>query len=427
VLNVRNILIALICLSPLILLWDKIIIQGVLAGVVAVALAITAYNLRPGETEFLVSVPRLFFVTTAIPAVWIVVQILPLYWFTHPIWRSAATVFQHPVVGTISADPGVSIIALGHYLIMAAVAFVSAAVSVDRLRATWVLFALTAATSLTAVLLTIHYFYPDGWLAGAQYEQAKDCAVLGTIIAGAACVRSVERYEKHRTASRSEIVLVQRLVIFGLAFIVCGQALAFTSRHAIFASLVGIGTLACIIIIRRFGLGFFGIGGMLLVIVGMAMVVLGTQPTQRGMSGTLAFASDATSTSRLSQRMLDDAPLVGTGAGTFAALAPVYREMGDSQFDATASTAAATLAIELGSPMLLLIIVAIATSTVVLLRASLLRGRDSFYPAMAGAALITLLLLAFINAGLLGNTTGLIAAATVGLGFAQSKSRNVLS
>jgi hypothetical protein len=77
--------------------------------------------------------------------------------------------------------------------------------------------------------------------------------------------------------------------------------------------------------------------------------------------------------------------------------------------------------------MLLLIIAAIATSTVVLLRASLLRGRDSFYPARAGAALITLLLLAFINAGLLGNTTGLIAAATVGLGFAQSKSRNVLS
>jgi hypothetical protein len=60
---------------------------------------------------------------------------------------------------------------------------------------------------------------------------------------------------------------------------------------------------------------------------------------------------------------------------------------------------------------------------VVLHRASLQRGRDSFYPAMAGAALTTLLLSAFTNAGLLGNATGLIAAAAVGLGFTQSKSR----
>jgi hypothetical protein len=48
---------------------------------------------------------------------------------------------------------------------------------------------------------------------------------------------------------------------------------------------------------------------------------------------------------------------------------------------------------------------------------------DSFYPAMAGAALITRLLLAFTNAGSLGNATGLIAAMAVGLGFAESKSR----
>jgi hypothetical protein len=425
VLNVRNILTGLICLSPLILLWDKVIVQGMLAGVVAVALAITAQNLRPGETIFLVSVVRLFVVATAIPALWITIQILPLHLFVHPIWKSAATVFQHPIAGTISADPGTSIIALGHYLTIAAVAFVSAAVSVDRLRATWILFALIAATSLTAVLLTIHWFFPDGWLTGAQYEQAIDCAGLGTIIAGAACIRSVERYETHRNASRSEVIFAQRLVIFGLAFIVCGQAFALNaSKPAIFATAFGVGTLACIIIIRRFGLRLYGIGGMLLVVVGIVMIVLATQPTNRGVSGTLAFASDASSTNLLSQRMLDDAPLVGTGAGTFGALAPIYREMGDARSEGAASTAAATLAIELGSPIMLVIIAAIATGIVVLLRASLQRGRDSFYPAMAGAALIALLLLSFINAGLLGSTTGLMAAAAVGLGFAQSKSRN---
>ena len=62
-------------------------------------------------------------------------------------------------------------------------------------------------------------------------------------------------------------------------------------------------------------------------------------------------------------------------------------------------------------------------SIVILLRASLRRGRDSFYPAMAGSRPIALLLFSFINPGLLGTATSLIAAAVIGLGIAQSKSR----
>jgi hypothetical protein len=52
------------------------------------------------------------------------------------------------------------------------------------------------------------------------------------------------------------------------------------------------------------------------------------------------------------------------------------------------------------------------------------RGRDSFYPAMAGGCLITLLLLSFNNVGLFGTATSLIAAAVIGLGIGQSKSRS---
>ena len=40
------------------LLWDGLIMQGLLAGIIAVALGITAQTLRPGETEFLVSIFR---------------------------------------------------------------------------------------------------------------------------------------------------------------------------------------------------------------------------------------------------------------------------------------------------------------------------------------------------------------------------------
>jgi uncharacterized membrane protein YjjP (DUF1212 family) len=123
--------------------------------------------------------------------------------------------------------------------------------------------------------------------------------------------------------------------------------------------------------------------------------------------------------------MLDDAPVVGTGAGTFAAVAPIYREMDDPASGSVAATAAGTFAIELGQPMLWLITATTVGFILMLLRASLQRGRDSFYPAMGGSCLITLLLLAFTNAGLLGTATSLIAAAVLGLGFAQSKSRTV--
>ena len=55
-LTVRNTLVALICISPFILVWDGLIAQGIVAGIIAFALAITARTLRPGETEFLVSI-----------------------------------------------------------------------------------------------------------------------------------------------------------------------------------------------------------------------------------------------------------------------------------------------------------------------------------------------------------------------------------
>jgi hypothetical protein len=51
------------------------------------------------------------------------------------------------------------------------------------------------------------------------------------------------------------------------------------------------------------------------------------------------------------------------------------------------------------------------------------RGRDWFYAACGASCLITLLALAFSNAGLFGTAISIIAPAAFGLAFAQSKSR----
>ena len=125
------------------------------------------------------------------------------------------------------------------------------------------------------------------------------------------------------------------------------------------------------------------------------------------------------------QRVLADTPLWGNGAGTFSAIAPIYSDIDETVPIVGPPTVAAATAIELGSPALWFVMVATMAAIVVLFRAAMQRGRDSFYPTAGASCLLTLLLLAFVNSGLLGMAEAIIAAATVGLAFAQSKSRSV--
>src|SRR6516162_2297410 len=216
--KVRFILVALICAAPVMLLWDGLIMQGLLAGMIAVALGITAQTLRPGETEFLVSIFRPLAAVGAVPAVWVVIQLLPLRLLAHPIWKSAETALGHPVAGTISVDPGASIIALGQYLSIVGVALLSAAVAVDRQRAEWILFALTAAGVGLALIL----FFPGAQFSTFARAQAIDCVSMGTIIAGTACIRTIERYETRRSSPpRSVPVLLWTFVACSTALMIC--------------------------------------------------------------------------------------------------------------------------------------------------------------------------------------------------------------
>ena len=203
----------------------------------------------------------------------------------------------------------------------------------------------------------------------------------------------------------------------------CAAAVLFDeSPEVLFAMVSGVAIIAWIIVVRRFRLGVWGVAPFVVVAIGVALLVSATHPIERGRSILLAFASSS-SPGGVSERMLRDAPVVGTGAGTFAALVPIYREIDDPPGSSVASTTVATLAIELGRPMLWLFVMAVVASVLIFLRAALQRGRDSFYPAMGGGCLVTLLLLTFVNAGLLGNAAGLIAAIMFGLAIAQSKSR----
>jgi hypothetical protein len=423
--NARFILVALICAAPAILLWDGLITQGLVAGVVAAGLTITARTLREGETEFLLPIIRPLAALAALPALWMVIQLLPVRAFAHPIWRSAESALGHSLTGAISVDVGATILAFGQYLSVVAVAFLSAAIAVNRERAEWLLFALTSAGTAIAILpLCYDVLSPDGRWSPFEQAQAIDCAALGAIAAIAACIRTVERNETAHLSSKKSIVSAPRhtlsiIIICGVAALLCLATLVFNgTRGALLGTACGIAALATVVFIRRTRLGAWGTPIIAAPAAAIALLIIATQP-----EGSLLSAYAASPTA-ISNRVLADAPLVGTGAGTFAAMAPIYREIDDTSSDSVVSTSAAGIAIELGRPMLWLIVAATALAILMLIRASLQRGRDSFYSAAAAGCFITLLLLAFINAGLSGLATDLLAAVVLGLGFAQSKSRS---
>ena len=420
----RLILTFLVLVSPLILFWEGSVTQGLVAGVAAGALAITAATLRQGETEFLVSVIRPAAVIAIIPALWIFVQVLPLPPLAHPIWASTETALEHRVLGTISIDPAASIIALGQYLIFLSVALVSAAVAVDRNRAEPLLLSLTVA----AAIIALFELLPEPLFAFPERYHRIDCLAIGIVIATATCVRLIERYQsRHSTPLQSVSVLAGAFGICSLALCGCFVALFFDGTgESVIAASGGLAVFFCLMIIRRFRLGLWGLTAAGILMIGIAYLLVASHPMGPNNSVLLAFAdSSSASSTTLSGRMLADAPLFGTGAATFSAVAPFYQQINDPAPEAEAATTAATLAIELGRPMIWLIVAATVFLLGFLLYASLQRGRDSYYAAMGASCLLTLLILAFINSGLSGTTDGLMAAVAIGIAIAQSKGRTL--
>lgn len=428
----RLLLVALICASPAVLFFDGPIMRGILAGVAAVGIAIVSRTMRPGETQFFLSFAKRAAMLVAIPALWMLVQVLPLPFLAHPIWTSAETAIGHPIRGSISIDIGASVTALGFYLNIVAIAFWSAAVAVDRQRAEWILFSLMIATALIGLTIAATNFFglPHFNATTALFErtQAVDCVAMGVMIAGAATIRTLERYETRRASpDRSVSALLRTFAACGIALAICMVVLIMSAPvGTLVATGFGAVALTSVVLIRRLGLGAWGTVAIAVLAIAIAGFLATNEPGLRTKSFTLAFATDAPeSLTSMSQRVLGDAPLKGTGAGTFAAIAPIYRDIDDQSVISTAPTAAAAIAIELGRPMLWLIVATIAGAIYGLLRAALRRGRDSFYPMAGASCLITLLFLCFMNMGVLGSAAAMIAAATLGLAIAQSKSRSV--
>lgn len=421
----------LIITTPVSLIFDGPISYGLITAVAAISVAVVALRIRRGETEFLLSVIKPVSLVAAIPALWMVMQVLPLGFLgiAHPIWQSAATTLELPIAGSISIDPGATIIALTRYLSMAAIALVAATVAIDRYRAGWILSALTVATTLIAVMLLatsggIVTLPGNGTLP--INSAATDCAALGIIIAVAAVLHTFER--GHAMADLGGSVIWLRLTFAAclIAYAICCLALILgTTGQAYFAVGCGIAVLAAALIVRYFGLGPWGISAVVSVAL---VVVIATVLFQSGGKNSdlmLSFATGASAQIALTQRILADTPWAGTGAGTFAAVLSIYRSIDELGTGVMAPAAMPAIAVEMGRPFLWIIVLAATGFAISLLRGAARRRRDLFYSIAGASSVVTITLLGFGNAGLLSAPVGVIMAAIVGLAVAQSKSRAI--
>jgi len=428
--NALVVLIIVIIASPAILLFDGPIVQALVTGAAAGGVAIVSGAMRPGETTFFLSFAGPAALFAAVPAVWMLFQVAPLGMFAHPIWTSAQGALGHPIVGSISVDVGAGAQALGRYITIVAIGFWTAAAAVDRSRAERILFALVTATgliALTAMAAVLFEFQGFTNAAGFELVQATDCILIGVIVAGAAMVRTLERYETRRAhPDRSVATLAVTFAACAAVFALCVAALLVLAPVSVLVPAgYGIGALLAIVLIRRLDLGRWGIATIYVPAVVLAALLGAGKASMATQDLSLVFATAPEALVSTSQRLLTDAPLLGTGAGTFAAIAPIYHDIDDNTALSTAPTFAAATAIELGRPFLWLLVLTIGGTIAILLRAALRRGRDSFYAAAGAGSLIALLLLIFMNAGLLGTATAVIAAATLGLALAQCKSRSL--
>jgi len=423
------ILLCLLSLCPIIITADGPLLLPFIPLLLSGGLIIVSKKLPPGEMQHLNSVfSRPLIIGAAIPAGWMIVQMLPLPFLANPIWTSVSPGLPRGVTGSISVDIGATALALVHYLSAAGMLLFAAAVTVNRERAETILISATAAAALVSVACLVQDLFVEGYFGInilAHREQAFDIACLGVILSAACGLFVFERHETRGVGTRG----ARRKFLLALAaclvsFVLCAGAIAVTRAGSlIFAAGSGFLTFIAVAAIRRWALGRLGAAAISVTaaVIAIALVtVAASDPDPR-----FAFVKKSRASIELTQRILSNAPFFGVGAGSFMSLKPIYQSGDPSARDAVVVTAAAKLSGEMGKVMLWFAVLAASMGVFVLLRGASRRGRDSFYAAAAGACLVTLMILGFINTAVTGSAIVLLSGAVLGLGLTQSKSRVV--
>jgi hypothetical protein len=415
------ILSSLLALLPTLMMVDGIFANGMVLAIDAIATVTVALTLPAGDlNRFSRLLGPAAIIGLFIPCLWMLLQVVPIpaRSLANPIWVSASTALDKPFVGAISLDIGATLLSLARYCAGLAAAFVTAAVTLDKQRAESVLSLLTAVAALIAAALIgfdLGYLH----LTGFERAEAMDIAVIGFILSSATTIRAYELLGASNSRQKNSRTMA-KVAVSAAALFVCLFAILMSANTVLFfAALFGTGILLSVLAIRRWRLGLWGQAGIAalaaVAVVGFFAVV----PANKDSDPTLALSPQGQNSSI--ERMLSDTHWGGSGAGSFEALLPIYRDT--NEVDSSESpTAAATIAIEMGEPFLWTGVVFLLIGASTLIRRALLRGRDYIYSSAGAGCIIAVLVSLFANDGILGLIASLMISVLCGLAFAQSKS-----
>jgi hypothetical protein len=419
---------ALLGLSGLFLIFDGVIALSIVALAAGLLLALLAVSLRAGEAAHAWNASRIAVPFLLLPIVLMVAQLIPFPPLAHSVWSAAAAALNEPLSGSVTVDTGATAVALSRYLVLTAIVIVTLCVSINRRQADVLLRVMTAIGLILSLAMLIALFAaPQFAAASGPGLRAPLVAIasLGVLLSATSIVRWVEQLDISRgkgapgpTHGRSDATTnVIALAACAAVVVTVG------SKTAWLALVCALLPLIAVPLIRRFvsrlSVMRVAMGGIVL----LALAVLAIHLAQGAGDAAVRIAAMAEASQiGLAERMLADGKWLGSGAGTYSAVVPLYRSLADPAAVSIAPTAAAALALELGNPALALFAVLALGLAALLFDRALRRGRDSFYPALGGAGLILMTFGMFADNALLGTTVAVLSASIAGLALGQSLS-----
>jgi hypothetical protein len=401
--------------------------RAVAAVLISTALAIVTNAANEADIAHAARVARKLKFLAAVPACWLIVQIIPLpHHFSNSIWEAAATALDLPLYQPISIDIGSTVGVLSIYLASIALILVAIFSARDRDRAELLLYCLCVTTTFTVIELWLFQVASNSSIGefAAYPDMLAGAAAQGVVLNLAATFRTIARHKSWDSEKRLFRPALWLLLLCLISLAICLLAIGLkTSVNVRIATLFGVVTLCFEEVIRRGRLAAWTSLTLCATLLGiLAMIVAWRYNFSESSFLTLRFAQAPADAVEAVQRMLLDTRWTGTGAGTFPALWPIYHDLGGTAAAQVPTTAASIM---LGGGVIL-VVTAVAGTVVlfaVLFRGALTRGRDSLYPTVAAASIAVLFGEAFCDASLSTTGVALIVTILIGLGLTQSVSQ----
>jgi hypothetical protein len=422
-------LFAVVVASPVYFAFDGSIARWLLGLWVAATLIVVASTIRANEAAHAWRMGRVLVPFALIPVLFMVIQIVPLPFLAHPIWQSTAAALDAPLASTISADPALTVQALFCYLTALSILAATACIVVERRCAQMLLRLLVALTGLLTVVLAIAKL-GDIRLFGSRGVPAFDATFaamgnFGMLLAATLLVDAFDQFQTRRRGTPVGTGIIAEFVAACLILAICFAITAMSQpRFVLIAGICGLVPLALLVFLHQVSTHRWEAR----LVIGIVVVVAAVSVANRFMQGSAdlplrvaAFSAPA-QTDAAAQMMADAGPL-GMGAGTYAAMVPVYRGIDDPALVFAVPTTAVAIAVEFGRWAVVAIAVAVLLLMVTLFRRALGRGRDSAYAAMGSGVVLVMGLEMFCDASLTETAVVILAAAILGLALGQSLSQ----